>query len=169
MKFNSKNNTGAVMAEIALTMPIFVMILFSIFEISRTLYIQNMLAIGAQKVAEAIAINAKRGSTFDMTGWGSYASTVKFPGAILDSSQFSFNVTDALNNSTVSGTSADGTASTKVVVTVVFPPVGSPGLKIPLFDPGNLIGCPIFGASGLNLSSSATVIIERSNKPILGS
>ena len=167
MKSYKRKEAGSVLVETALTIPIFLLLIFSLIEISRALYVYNTLGVAAQLVADQIAINAKRTSTYNVGGFTTFANQVRFPGSVVDSSQFSFDVTDALNNSTVAGGLANGSTSTKVVVTVIFPPVTDPSLKIPLVDPGNLIGTPIFGAAGLMLSSSATCFLERSRRPTL--
>ena len=158
---------GAVLAETALTIPIFLLLIFSLIELSRALYVYNTLGIAAQQVAGKIAINSKKTSTYAVSGFSTYADQVRFPGSVVDSSQFSFDVTNAANNSTVVNGQADGATSTKVVVTVVFPPASDSSLKIPVVDPGNLIGMPIFGVDGLMLSSSATCFLERSRRPTL--
>ena len=155
------------MVETALTIPIFLLLIFSLIEMSRALYVYNTLGVAAQLVANQISIQTKRTSTYNVGSFSSYADQIRFPGSVVDSSQFSFDVTDALNNSTVAGGLANGATSTKVVVTVAFPPATDPSLKIPLVDPGNLIGTPIFGAGGLMLSSSATCFLERSRRPTL--
>ncbi len=168
MKNNYKRkNLGAVLVETALTIPVFLLLIFSLIELSRGLYVYNTLGIAAQQVAAKISINAKRTSTYNLSGFSTYADQVRFPGSVVDSNQFSFDVTDASNNSTVVGGLADGAMSTKVVVTVTFPPASDPSLKIPLVDPGNLIGTPVFGMDGLMLSGSATCFLERSRRPTL--
>ena len=164
---NKRSKSGSVMVETALTIPVFLLLIFSLIEMSRALYVYNTLGVAAQLVASKIAINTKRTSAYNVGGFSSYADQVRFPGSVVDSSQFSFDVTDALNNTTVTGGLANGATSTKVVVTVAFPPATDPSLKIPLIDPGNLIGTPIFGAGGLMLSSSATCFLERSRRPTL--
>ena len=165
--YNKRKEIGSVMVETALTIPVFLLLILSLVEMSRALYVYNTLGVAAQLVADQIAINTKRTSTYNIGGFSSYANQVRFPGSVVDSSQFSFDVTDASNNSTVAGGLANGATSTKVVVTVVFPPATDPSLKIPLVDPGNLIGTPIFGAGGLMLSGSATCFLERSRRPTL--
>ncbi len=165
--FTTRRSNGSVMVETALTIPLFLLLIFTLIEMSRALYVYNTLGVAAQLVADQIAIKAKRTSTYNVGGFSSFANGVRFPGSVVDSSQFSFNVTDALNNSTVTGGLANGATSTKVVVTVVFPPATDPSLKIPLVDPGNLIGTPIFGMDGLMLSGSATCFLERSRRPTL--
>ena len=165
--YKKRGNIGAVLAETALTIPIFLLLMFSLVELSRALYIYNTLGIAAQQVAGKIAINAKRTSTYDLAGFTTYADQVRFPGSVVASNQFTFNVTDAANNSTVAGGQANGATSTKVVVNVIFPPASDPSLKIPFVDPGNLIGVPVFGVDGLMLSGSATCFLERSRRPTL--
>lgn len=166
-KYIIRRNTGAVLAEAALTFPVFLLLIFSVMELSRALYVYNILGVAAQQVAAKIAINAKRTPAYNIGGFTTYADQVRFPGAVVDSTQFSFNVTDALNNGTVVNGQANGATSTKVVVTVVFPPPADSSLKIPIIDPGNLIGMPVFGADGLMLSGSATCFLERSRRPTL--
>jgi Flp pilus assembly protein TadG len=161
------NFYGSVMAEFALTIPVFLLIIFSFMELGRALYVQNTLAIAAQKAAALIAINAKRTSTYTVSGFSAYASQIRFPGAVVSNDQFSFDVTDALGNSTVLNGEANGGTSTKVVVMVTFPPPSNPSLRIPIVDPGNLIGMPVFGQNGLTLSTSATCFLERSRRPSL--
>lgn len=167
MKKPIRKNLGSTMVETAIAIPVFLLVIFSFMEIARALYVMNTLNIAAQKVAGKIAINAKRTSTYSLSNFEQYADQVQFPGSVVDSSQFSFDVTDATNNSTVSNGQADGATSTKVVVTVTFPPQGNTALRIPVVDPGNLIGRPIFGQNGLTLSSSATCFLERSRRPQL--
>ena len=162
-----RNNKGSLMVELAMTMPIFLLVIFSFIELSRALYIFSTLGIAAQKVASKISIDAKRTSTYDLSGFGAYADQVRFPGAVVDSNQFSFDVTDASNTSTVTNGLADGATSTKVVVNVSFPPSTRPELKIPIFDPGSLIGKSIFGQDGLQLMSQAVCFLERSRRPTL--
>ena len=166
-KISQRSLFGSVLVETALTIPVFLMLIFSLMEMSRALYVYNTLSIAAQQVAGRIAINAKRTSTYNVGGFTTYADQVRFPGSVVDSSQFSFDVTDALNMPTVMNGQADGATSTKVVVTVTFPPATDSSLKIPVVDPGNLIGIPIFGAGGLMLSGSATCFLERSRRPTL--
>jgi len=158
---------GSILVEMALTLPIFFMVVFSFMELSRAMYVLNTLNIAAQKVASKISINAKRGSSYDLNSFTQYTNQVRFPGSVISSDQFSFDVVNALNNSTVTNGQADGALSTKVVVTVRFPPPSSPGLKIPIFDPGALVGIPIFGPDGLMLSSQAVCFLERSRRPTL--
>ena len=168
MKKNYKRSlVGTVLAETALTIPVFLLLIFSLIEMSRALYVYNTLGIAAQQVAGNISINAKKTSTYNVGGFSTYADQVRFPGSVVNSNQFTFDVTDATNNSTVAGGLADGAMSTKVVVNVTFPPASDPSLKIPFFDPGNLIGVPVFGAGGLMLSGSATCFLERSRRPTL--
>lgn len=166
MKRGRRNN-GSVLVETALAIPTFVMVIFAFIELSRAMYIQNTLGIAAQKVAAQIAINEKRTPGYALSRFTQYADQVRFPGAIVDSSQFSFDVTNSTGGTTVSNSTADGAASTKVVVTVSFPPPNNTSLKIPIFDPGALIGRPIFGPGGLNLSSQAVSFLERSRRPTL--
>ena len=162
-----KNNNGAVIAEFALAIPIFLMLVIGLIEVSRALYIQNTMSIAAQRVANLISVNTKRTSSYNLSGFGAYTSQVRFPGSVVSSDQFSFDVTNAAGASTVAGGLADGATSTKVVVMVVFPPPGDPSLKIPIADPGNLVGIPVFGPDGLQLNASATCFIERSRRPTL--
>ncbi len=166
-KIYKRNKNGSVMVETALTIPIFLLLIFTLIEMSRALYVYNTLGVAAQLVADQIAIQTKRTSTYNVGGFSSFANGVRFPGSVVDSSQFSFDVTDASNNSTVTGGLANGATSTKVVVTVVFPPVTDPSLKIPLVDPGDFVGAPVFGMDGLMLSGSATCFLERSRRPTL--
>lgn len=163
----TRKNKGSIMVELALTMPIFLLVIFSFIELSRALYIFSTLSIAAQKVASKISVGAKRTPVYNLSGFGIYADQVRFPGAVVDSNQFSFDVTDASNTSTVTNGLADGIASTKVVVNVSFPPPTRPELKIPLFDPGSLISKPIFGQNGLPLMSQAVCFLERSRRPTL--
>ena len=167
MKSIIRKNSGSVLVETALAIPVFLLLIFSLFEVSRALYVMNTLNIGAQQVAGKIAINTKRTPNYSVAGFSTYADQVRFPGAIVNSNQFSFNVTNAANVSTVTNGQADGSTSTKVVITVVFPPPGDPSFKIPIFDPGNLVGIPIFSPDGLQFSSSATCFLERSRRPTL--
>lgn len=162
-----RNFHGSVLVETALTLPIFLMLIFSLLELGRALYVYNTLSIAAQQVATQISIKEKRAATYNIAGFSSYANQVRFPGAVVDSSQFAFDVTNATNNSTVTNGQADGATSTKVVVTVTFPPSTDSSLKIPLVDPGDFIGMPIFGMDGLMLSGSAVCFLERSRRPTL--
>ena len=162
-----RRSVGSVMVETALTIPIFLMLIFSLIELSRALYVYNTLSIAAQQVAGKIAINARRTPGYNLSGFTVYADQVRFPGSIVDSGQFAFDITNATNNGTVVNGQANGATSTKVVVNVTFPPASDPSLKIPFFDPGNLIGVPIFGMDGLMLSGSATCFLERSRRPTL--
>ena len=155
------------MVELALAMPIFLLLIFSLIELARTMYILNSLNVAAQQVATQIAIRSKRSPSYNISSFSTFADQVRFQGAVVSTNQFSFDVTNAANSSTVTNGQADGGASTKVVVTVRFPPPDDPSLKIPVFDPGNLIGVPIFGENGLQLSSSATCFLERSRRPTL--
>ncbi len=167
MNLKRKNKSGAVIAETALVIPVFLLLIFSLIEISRAVYIQNTLGVAAQQVASRISIGTRRSSSYDVASFSTFTTSVRFPGSVVSSDQFSFDVTDASNMSTVAGGMADGTLSTKIVVNVIFPPPSNPSLKIPVVDPGNLIGVPIFGADGLMLSSSATCFLERSRRPTL--
>lgn len=167
MKNTLRKNNGSVMVETALAVPVFLLIVFSFFEVSRALYVMNTLGAAAQKVASKIAVGARRSPTYSVSGFTRYADQVRFPGSVIDSSQFSFDVTNASNSSTVSNGQADGATSTKVLVTVSFPPANNSAVKIPVFDPGNLVGLPIFGPNGLRLTSSATCFLERSRRPSL--
>ena len=162
-----RQKSGSVLVETALAIPVFLMVIFSVIELSRAMYVLNTLGIAAQKVADKIAINASKRPAYNLSGFSQYADQVRFPGSVVDSSQFSFDVTNASNGSTVSNGQADSVASTKVIVSIVFPPPGNSSLKIPIFDPGNFIGHPIFGQNGLTLTSSATCFLERSRRPIL--
>jgi len=167
MKKVIRKNNGSVMVETAFAVPVFLLIVFSFFEVSRALYVMSTLGAAAQKVASKISTGARRSPNYSISGFAGYTNGIRFPGSVIDSSQFSFDVTNPSNSSTVSNGQADGATSTKVVVTVSFPPANNNTFKIPIFDPGNLINRPIFGASGLKLSSSATCFLERSRRPTL--
>jgi Flp pilus assembly protein TadG len=168
-KKQKRNNFGAVIAEAALAIPLFFMVVFTMVELGRAMYIWNTLDIAAQRVAALIGTSAKRGPNYNLSSFRQYADRVRFPGSVIDSNQFSFDVTDALNNSTVNPATqqATGGTSTKVVITARFPPPNNRTYKIPLFDPGNLIGLPIFGPAGLTITSSATCFLERSRRPTI--
>lgn len=162
-----RKNNGSIMIETALGIPVFLMTIFAFFELSRALYVHSTLGIAAQKVASKISVNAKRTSTYNVSGFRQYADQVRFPGAVTNSDQFSFDVVNAQGGGTVINGQADGAASTKVIVTVSFPSATDSTYKIPVFDPGGIIGRPIFGADGLMLSSSATCFLERSRRPTI--
>lgn len=167
MNFLVRNKEGSVITEAALAIPIFLMMIFTLIEFGRTVYVLNTLNVAAQQVANSIAKNATRAGSYNLSNFGNFTANIYFPGSVINSNQFSFDVRDASNNSTVMNGLAPTNISTKVVVTVNFPPPSNPGYKIPLFDPGNLIGLPIFGINGLPLSASATCFLERSRRPIL--
>lgn len=167
MKNISRNKSGAVIVEAALAIPIFFMIVFTLVELGRAMYVLNTLDIAAQRVAGLIGSNARRSPSYNVSSFTQYANGVRFPGSVIESNQFSFDVTDATNNSTVVNGIAAGAASTKVVVTVSFPPPSNPSYRIPIIDPGGLIGLPIFGQNGLPLSATATCFLERSRRPTL--
>lgn len=165
MKNFVRKNKGAVIVEVALAMPIFLFLIFSLVELGRMTYIKSTLSIAAQQVASKIGTNVRRSATYNVSDFRAYANNIRFPGAVINSSQFSFDVTDSTNNSTVTNGQANGSTSTKVVVTVTFPPPNNNSIKVPLFDIGRLIGAPIFGENGLQLSASATKFLERSRRP----
>lgn len=167
MKNYTRKNKGSVIVEVALAMPIFLFLIFSLVELGRAAYIKSTLAVAAQQVASRIGTGVKRAGTYDVAGFTTFTNDIRFPGAVINSSQFRFDVTDTTNNSTVNNGQANGTTSTKVVVTVSFPPPGNNQIKVPLFDLGRLIGVPIFGQNGLQLSASATKFLERSRRPTL--
>ena len=161
-----RNSKGSVMAEVAFVYPIFLFLLFSFVEFSRALYVQSTLAAAAQQVAGQIAMKARRTPFYNISSFSSFADRVRYPGSVVNSKQFSFDVVDLQNNSTVDPNGlADGVASTKVIVTVTFPPQNRPDLRIPIFDPGRLIGQPVFGKKGLRLRSQAVRFLERSRRP----
>lgn len=161
-----RNQKGSIIVEVALAMPIFLFLIFSLVEIGRAAYIQSTLSIAAQQAASSIGTSSRRGSSYDVSSFKTAADRIRFPGAIVDSSQFTFDVTDRNNNSTVVNGQASGATSTKVVVTVAFPPPNN-NLKVPIFDIGQIIGTPIFGNNGIRLSSSATKFLERSRRPVI--
>lgn len=167
MKLLTRRKLGSAVVETAFAMPVLLCFLFSFFEVARAMYIYSALGIAAQKVATEIAVNAQRSNTYSLSGFTTFADQVRLPGAVLNSNQFSFDVTNPTNTSTVMSGLADGATSTKVVVTASFPPPGDNSVRIPLFDPGNFFGTPIFGINGLPLSSSATCFLERSRRPTL--
>lgn len=162
-----RNKSGSVIVEAALAIPIFLMIIFTLIELGRAMYVLSTLDIAAQRVASLVGANATRTSTYNVSSFRQYADQIRFPGSVIDSGQFSFDVTDTLNNTTVNMGQANAITSTKVVVTVSFPPPNDSSYRIPIFDPGLLIGVPIFGPGGLPLSSSATCFLERSRRPTL--
>lgn len=166
MKCTIRNSVGAIIAESAIALPIFFFLIFSLIEFTRAVYIQNTLGVAAQQAASNIAINAKKSPGYNLTGFSNYVNNIRFPGSVVNSGQFSFQVVDVNNNNTVTNNQADGTTSTKVIVTVTFPPPDN-SLKLPIVDPGNLIGTPIFGAGGVMFSGTATAFLERSRRPIL--
>lgn len=167
MKNTFRNKKGSIMVETALAIPMFLMVIFTLVEVGRAMYVLNTLDVAAQRVASLIGTNAARASTYNVSTFSQYADQVRIPGSVISSSQFSFDVRDALNNGTVVNGQASSATSTKVVVTVNFPPPGQDSYKIPVFDPGLLIGIPIFGPAGLPLSSSATCFLERSRRPTI--
>lgn len=162
-----RNRIGSITVETALAMPVFLFLILALVELGRIAYIQSALGIAAQQVAEQIGINAQRTSTYNVASFKRFADRVRIQGAVVSSSQFTFDVTDANNNSTVNNGEADGVASTKVVVNVSFPPPGRNNLQVPIFDIGRLLGAPIFGDNGIRLTSSATKFLERSRRPTL--
>ncbi|MBI2995880.1 MAG: pilus assembly protein [Candidatus Melainabacteria bacterium] len=166
MKNILRRDLGAIMVEAAFAIPVFLFLIFGLLELSRIMYIKNALNIAAQQVASSISIHAKRTATYDVASFSTYAASIHYPGAVFSSSQFSFNVTNASNSSTVTNGQADGIASTKVVVNAIFPPPNS-GVKVPTFDPGRLFGAPIFGRNGIQLSAQAICFLERSRRPVL--
>lgn len=161
-----RNSKGSVMAEVAFVYPIFLFLLFCFIEFSRALYVQSTLAAAAQQVAGEIAMKARRTPVYNTASFSSFADRVRYPGSVVNSSQFTFNVVDVGNNTTVDQNGfADGVSSTKVIVTVTFPPQNRPNLRIPIFDPGRLIGQPVFGRNGLTLRGQAVRFLERSRRP----
>ena len=167
MKLISRNKKGSLLAEAGLAIPIFLFIIFGLIEMSRMLYIKSTLSSAAQQVASLISINSKKSPGYNLSGFTAYANRVRFPGSVVNSNQFSFNISDASNNSTVTNGVANGVTSTKVIVTVVFPPPGNNSLRVPLFDPGRLFGAPLFGQNGLQFSTQAVCFLERSRRPVL--
>lgn len=155
------------MAEAALAFPVFIFLVLGLVELGRAAYIQSALSVAAQQAASQISINARKRGAYDVGSFTQYVNRIRFPGAVVDSSQFTFDVRDALNNSTVANNQADATRSTKVIVTVRFPPPGNNSLKVPIVDIGNILGTPIFGQNGLELSTSATGFLERSRRPTI--
>ena len=167
MKYFRKDVRGAVMAEFALAAPVFLFMIFSLIEFGRAMYVLNTLSVAAQQAASAIGIEARRTNTYNVGSFASHTRNIRFPGSVVNQNQFSFDVTNAQGGSTVVNGQADGATSTKVVVTVTFPPPGDRARRIPIFDPGNLIGRPVFGIGGLMLTGQATSFIERSRRPTL--
>lgn len=158
---------GIVAVETAVSISIFLFVFFSFIELARALYILNTIQIAAQATANKISINETGYNGYIVSNFNQYANQVRFPGSVIDSTQFSFDVVNSSNISTVSSGIGDSATSTKVVVTVSFPPTASPTYKVPIFDPGRLIGNPIFGANGLPLTARATCFLERSRRPII--
>lgn len=167
MKKFVRNNLGAVIVEAAIALPIFLFLIFGLIEMSRMLYIKSTMSVAAQQVANLISTSASRTPSYNIPSFSTYANRVRFPGSVIDSSQFRFDVVDVNNASTVTDGMADGATSTKVVVTVIFPPPSNPELKVPLIDIGLLFGTPLFGPNGLVLSAQAICFLERSRRPIL--
>lgn len=167
-KRQQRNNKGSVIAEAALAIPIFFMVIFTMIELGRAMYVLNTMDVAAQRVASSIGTNARRGSSYDTSSFYQYIpQNLYFPGSVVSRNQFSFDVQNSQSQTTVMGGMANANTSTKVVVTVSFPPPGRPGYRIPLFDPGRLIGQPIFGPNGLPLMSTASCLLERSRRPII--
>ena len=167
MRKVNRNNLGSVMLEAGLAIPIFLFFIFGFIEMSRMLYIKATMSAAAQQVANLIAVNARRAPGYNIAGFSTYADRVRYPGSVINTNQFSFNVSDAGNNGTVVNGSADGATSTKVVITIIFPPPGNTSLKVPLLDPGRFFGSPLFGPNGLELSAQAVCFLERSRRPVL--
>ena len=164
-----RGNIASIMAESALAFPIMFFMIFSLVELGRAMYVINTLQVAAQKAASEIAQNARPSPNYSVGNFSSYVSSVRFPISVTMDSQFSFDLRDGNNSSTVSGGVGDGTTSKKVVVTVSFPAPGDTDSRIPMFDPGNLLGMSVFGSSGLQLMSTATAFMERAKKSFLPS
>src|SRR3990167_6637283 len=109
MKNIFRKTNASTMVETALVIPVFLLIVFSFFELSRALYVMNTLGIAAQKVAAKIAVKAKKTGSYDLSTFGQFADQVRFPGSVVDSTQFKFDVTDASNSTTVINGQASGT------------------------------------------------------------
>ncbi len=167
MKHYIKNQIGAVTVEVAMSIGIFLFVFFSFIELARALYILNTIQIAAQSTANKISINETGYNGYTVSNFTQYANEVRFPGSVIDSTQFAFDVVNSSNTSTVTSGVGDSATSTKVIVTVSFPPSASPSYKVPIFDPGRLIGHPIFGTNGLPLTARATCFLERSRRPII--
>lgn len=166
-KKNIRKNLGAVLAEAGLALPILLFIIFGTIEIYRMLYIKNTMNIAAQQVAGLVGRNANSIPAFDLAQFSAYADQIRYPGSVVSSNQFSFDVLDSSNTSTVSNGFADSAVSTKVLVTVTFPPPGDSSYKVPFFDPGRLLGMAIFGENGIMLSAQAVGFLENSRRPVL--
>lgn len=167
MKLYTKNQMGAVSVEVAMSTGIFLFVFFSFIELARALYILNTIQIAAQSTANKISINETGYNGYTVSNFSQYADQIRFPGSVIDSTQFAFDVVNSSNTTTVSGGVGDSATSTKVIVTVTFPPAATPTYKVPMFDPGRLIGHPVFGDSGLPLVGRATCFLERSRRPII--
>lgn len=167
MKKEFKNNNGSIMVEAAFAIPILLFLVFGSIELSRMLYIRNALSTAAQQVASLISTQSTDPYTYNLSNFTQYADQIRYPGAVLNSDQFSFDVLDSSNTTTVAGGTADASMSTKVLVTVIFPPPGDTSHKVPMVDPGNLFGAPVFGENGLVLMAEAVCFLEGSRRPVL--
>ncbi len=165
-KKNKRNDSGAALVEAAVVIPIFLLIIFGCFELSRIMYVMNTCGIAAEHVAYKVGYNiAPYGNTISTTDFDPYATEIRFPGSVLENAQFSYDILDANNMSILSMGQAVGAQSRKVVVTCSFPPPNFPEFKIPIFDPGTLVqNGMMFPAGGVQLMSSATALIQFSRR-----
>ena len=165
-KKNKRNESGTVLVESAIVIPVFLLVIFGCFELSRMMYAMNTCGIAAEHVAYKIGFNiAPYGNTISTTDFDTYASEIRFPGTVLENAQFSYDILDANNVSVLSMGQAIGAQSKKVVVTCSFPPPNFPEFKIPMFDPGTLVNNGMmFPAGGIQLMSSATALIQYSRR-----
>lgn len=164
MKSSTRKNSGSIIAEAALALPLFFFMIFSFTELARAMYVVNTINIAAQAAAKQIAVNAMASPDYNISTFSSYTNSVRFPISVTSSNQFSYDIRDTNNTSVISMGTASRDTSKKVVVTVTFPAPGDNTYKIPMFDPGNLIGVSVFGAMGLTFSSSATSVLEGSRR-----
>ncbi len=162
-----RENSGAAVAEAIFAIPIVLTLFFGCWELARAQYVSNCCAVSAQSVANSIAQNTTTNGPITISSFSTYASQWRFDGAVMENGQFSYDVLDSNNTTTVVGGIADGTMSSKVSVTVNFPPPSFPDYKIPTFDPGALYGGMMFPTGGLTLMSTAYAFLELSTRPTL--
>ena len=167
MKRHRRENSGTAVAEATFAIPIVLMLFFACFELSRAHYVSNCCAISAQGVANQIAANTTTNGPITVSSFSTYATSWRFDGAVMENGQFAYDVLDSNNTSTVVAGVADGTMSSKVSVTVNFPPPSFPDYKIPVFDPGAFYGGMMFPVGGLALMSTAYAFLELSTRPTL--
>jgi Flp pilus assembly protein TadG len=128
---NRGRDRGQAMAEFAIAIPVFLMMLLGVFDLGRAVYTYNGLAEAAREIARATSVHlGSPVGTSQQTVDVISTQRSLVPGLAVDATSFEcFDLTDTTDATPV--TCASG-AYVKVVVTSVFSPVSPFGVLGPV-------------------------------------